>query len=113
MNHDDVSDVDHIVDDDDIADDDNDDDDDDDRVVEAVDDLGDTKDDSTCMLVQPGAESHLVLLIPIIIIFIIIIDIIISNMITIIITIMITITITIIQFVWAISGRWSPLSGVG
>ena len=110
MNHDDVSDVDHIVDDDDIADDG---DDDDDRVVEAVDDLGDTKDDSTCMLVQPGAESHLVLLIPIIIIFIIIIDIIISNMITIIITIMITITITIIQFVWAISGRWSLLSGVG
>ena len=55
MNHD------YIGDADDIADDDN---DDDDRVVEAVDDLGDPKDNSACMLVQTRAQPHLLLIMP-------------------------------------------------
>ena len=58
-------------------DDNNDDDDDDekdgaedaddeytDRVVEAVDDLGDPKDNSACMLVQTRAQPHLLLIMP-------------------------------------------------
>ena len=32
------------------------------RVVESVDDLGDTEDNSTCVLVQPGTQSHLILI---------------------------------------------------
>ena len=36
-------------------------DDDADRVVEAVDDLGDPEDNSAGVLVQSGAQSHLVL----------------------------------------------------
>ena len=38
-----------------------DDDGDDDRVVKSVDDLGDSKDNTTRMLVQPRTESHLLL----------------------------------------------------
>ena len=34
---------------------------DDDRVVKSVDDLGDSKDNTTRMLVQPRTESHLLL----------------------------------------------------
>ena len=37
------------------------DDGDDDRVVKSVDDLGDSKDNTTRMLVQPRTESHLLL----------------------------------------------------
>ena len=36
-------------------------DDDEDRIVEAVDDLGDPEDDSAGVLVQSGAQTHLVL----------------------------------------------------
>ena len=35
-----------------------------DRVVEAVDDLGDPKDNSACMLVQTRAQPHLLLIMP-------------------------------------------------
>ena len=42
-------------------DDNNDDDEKTDRVVEAVDDLGDPKDNSACMLVQTRAQPHLLL----------------------------------------------------